>query len=150
VLDHANLETTFAPGRNFANKLWNAGRFALSNLAEEPVPPSQLDAAQFELADRWILSRCQNTISATTEALDRFRLSDAASAIYQSIWHDLADGYLEQVKPRLYGTLPGGDTARGILAYVLETSLRLLHPIMPFITEELWQNLVGGSGSRLL
>jgi valyl-tRNA synthetase len=140
-LDNKDLETAFAPGRNFANKLWNAARFALSNIPDVPATPTDIDSAQFELADRWILSRCQRAVAAVTDGIARFRVSDAASEIYQFIWHDLADWYLEQVKPRLYGTLPGGDTARSILAYTLETSLRLLHPFMPFITEELWQNL---------
>ena len=143
-LDNKDLETAFAPGRNFANKLWNAARFALTNLPDVPPRLAELDPAQFELADRWILSRCQRTIETATDGLARFRVSDAASAIYQFVWHDLADWYLEQVKPRLYGTLPGGDTARSILADALETSLRLLHPFMPFITEELWQNLPRG------
>ncbi|MBI4502621.1 MAG: valine--tRNA ligase [Gemmatimonadetes bacterium] len=142
VLDPADLETSFAPGRNFANKLWNAGRFALANLPDDALPhPTDLDAAHFELADRWILSRSQRTIAAATEALERFRVSDSANAIYQFIWHDLADWYLEQAKPRLYGSSEGGAIARAVLAYALETSLRLLHPFMPFVTEELWQNL---------
>ena len=142
ILDHQDLETSFSPGRNFANKLWNAGRFALTNLGDDPLPhPSTMDAAQFELADRWIFSRCQRTIDAATDNLSRFRVSDAANDIYRFIWHDLADWYLEQAKPRLYGGAEGGETARGVLGNVLETALRLLHPFMPFITEELWQHL---------
>jgi len=151
MLDNKDLETSFSPGRNFANKLWNAGRFALTNLDDDPLPhPAAMDAAQFELADRWILSRCQRTIGSATENLSRFRVSDAANDIYQFIWHDFADWYLEQSKPRLYGTAEGGETARGILAYVLESALRLLHPFMPFITEELWQNLPREDGGPSL
>ncbi|MBI4421587.1 MAG: class I tRNA ligase family protein, partial [Gemmatimonadetes bacterium] len=145
LLDPADLEASFAPGRNFANKVWNAGRFALANLGDDsPATMAQIDRHQFELADRWILSRCQRTVTATTEALDRFRVSDAANELYHFVWHDLADWYLEQVKPRLSESLPGGEVARAILAYVLGTALRLLHPFMPFITEELWQYLPAG------
>ena len=142
ILDPNDLETTFAPGRNFANKLWNVGRLVLTNLGDSP-PSAELDPAAFELADRWILSRAQRAIEATTEALERFRLNDAANAGYHFVWDELADWYLEQVKPRLYGTVPGGDVARGILAYVFETALRLLHPVMPYVTEELWRHLPG-------
>jgi valyl-tRNA synthetase len=143
ILDPDDMETTFAPGRNFANKIWNAGRLILANLNGATTPIPQLDTAQFELADRWILSRAQRAIEETTAALERFRLNEAAGAIYHFVWNELADWYLEQVKPRLYGTARGGETARAILSHVFETALRLLHPIMPFITEELWQNLPG-------
>ncbi len=143
VLDPDDLETSFAPGRNFANKLWNAGRFVLANFDGEPTPVESLDAAQFELADRWILSRTQRAVAAATEAFERFRLSDAANEIYHFVWNELADWYIEQVKPRLYGSAPGGDVARGILAYVLDTGLRMLHPVVPFVTEELWSHLPG-------
>jgi valyl-tRNA synthetase len=170
LLDPKDLETSFAPGRNFANKLWNAGRLILPHLGgkagrreggkndgETPdsltalppyrhtaLPPSRLPApAQLELADRWILSRTQRAVAATTEALERFRLSDAANAAYHFVWDEVADWYLEQVKPRLYGQAPGGEAAREVLAYVFETALRLLHPVMPFITEQLWSHLPG-------
>jgi valyl-tRNA synthetase len=143
ILDPQDLETSFAPGRNFANKLWNVGRFILSNL-DGPLPdPGALDAAQLELADRWILSRCQRVVRDTTEALERFRLNDAIGGVYHFIWNELADWYVEQVKPRLSGTLRGGVEARAILAHVFETALRLLHPAMPFVTEELWSHLPG-------
>ena len=147
-LDPQDLEGSFAPGRNFANKLWNAARFILSNFETAPAPLGETDPARFELADRWILSRAQRVMAAATEAYERFRLNDAANEVYHFIWHDLADWYLEQVKARLYGTAPGGDVARSVLADVLGTSLRLLHPVMPFVTEELWQHLPGSS--RLL
>ena len=140
ILDHQDLETTFAPGRNFANKLWNAGRFILSHVdGASPPAPDHLTGP--ELADRWVLSRCQRVVAAVTEACERFRVNDAATEIYQFVWHDLADWYVEQVKPRLTGSRPGGDVARRILAQVFETALRLLHPVMPFVTEELWQHL---------
>jgi valyl-tRNA synthetase len=172
MLDHRDLEASFGPGRNFANKIWNAARLILGAVADAgdptdgwtegrmdewvaqaverppaqppdhpPIRPPAQD--QLELADRWMLSRTQRAIAECTDALDRFRLSDAANAAYHFVWDELADWYLEQVKPRLYGQAPGGAAARAVLVYVLETALRLLHPVMPFITEELWGYLPG-------
>jgi valyl-tRNA synthetase len=143
IMDRTQMDSTFAAGRNFANKLWNAGRLILQNVTEVPPAVETLDPAQFELADRWILSRCQRVTAETTEALDRYRLNDAASLVYHFVWDELADWYLEQVKPRLYGNGEGGDVARGILIHVFQTALTLLHPVMPFITEELWDHLPG-------
>ena len=143
IMDRSDLESTFAAGRHFANKCWNIGRFIVSNL-EGPTPSiDEIDKTQLELADRWILSRCQHTIDAVTDSLIRYRLNDAANDVYHFIWDDLADWYVEQVKPRLYGTVPGGDVARGVLCHVFETALKLLHPITPFLTEELWSHLAG-------
>ena len=143
IMDRNDLESTFAAGRHFANKCWNIGRFIVSNLDGPAASMSRHDELELELADRWILSRCQRTVEAVTDALDRFRLNDAANEIYHFIWDDLADWYVEQVKPRLYGTTPGGDVARGVLCHVFETALKLLHPITPFLTEELWSHLTG-------
>ena len=167
-LDPNDLETSFAPGRNFANKLWNAARLILPHLQADTTdgpdradeiasssssPTTRLSSlsglsgvsslSALELADRWILSRTQRAIQATTDALEKFRLSDAANAIYHFLWDELADWYLEQVKPRLYGQAEGGEAARVAVAYVVETALRLLHPVMPFITEQLWGRLPG-------
>jgi valyl-tRNA synthetase len=138
ILDPNDLEKSFSAGRNFANKLWNVGRLILGNLDGAQPPVEELDPARWELADRWILSRCQRVITEATEALERFRLNDAISLLYHFVWDELADWYLEQVKPRLYGDARGGDIARAILADVLAQALRLLHPAMPFVTEELW------------
>jgi valyl-tRNA synthetase len=143
ILDPADLETSFAAGRNFANKLWNVGRFILGNLAGPAAAPADLDPQLFELADRWILSRGQAVVAEVTDALERFRLNDAVGAVYHFVWDELADWYVEQVKPRLYGDARGGEVARAILAHVFETALRLLHPAMPFVTEELWAALPG-------
>ncbi|MDH4043689.1 MAG: valine--tRNA ligase [Gemmatimonadota bacterium] len=143
LLDPADLETSFAAGRNFANKLWNVGRFILTNLAPGTPDLSAVDPQTFELADRWILSRCQATIAETTVALERYRLNEAVGALYHFVWDELADWYVEQVKPRLYGDVPGGDVAPAVLAHVFGTVLRLLHPAMPFVTEELWGALPG-------
>jgi valyl-tRNA synthetase len=148
ILDPEDFDASFSPGRNFANKLWNAGRFILSNL---PAPPRPLAGQQrgavrpdeLTLADRWIIARCDATVREATEAYQRFRLNEAAGAVYHFIWSDLADWYIEQVKPRLYGDVPGGDVARAVVAQTFDVALRLLHPIMPFITEALWRRFPG-------
>ena len=148
ILDPGDLESSFAAGRNFANKLWNAGRFILSNLDGPTRPlagrrPDALRPGELTLADRWIIARCDATITEATEAYERYRLNDAASAVYRFLWSDLADWYIEQIKPRLYGDVPGGDVARAVAASVFDVALRLLHPVMPFITETLWDRLPG-------
>ena len=143
ILDPDDLETSFGGGRNFANKLWNVGRLILTHLDDEPRPIGALDPHRMELADRWILSRVHRASAEVTGAFERFRLNDAALLVYHFLWDELADWYLEQVKPRLYGDRDGGDVARTILASVFETALRLLHPVMPYITEELWTHLPG-------
>jgi len=148
ILDPNDLETSFAPGRNFANKLWNAGRFILTNL-DGPVRPlagrhrNVVRQEELTLADRWIIARCDAAVSSATQAYERYRLNDAVGAAYHFLWSDLADWYIEQAKPRLYGDQPGGDVARAVLARVFDVALRLLHPAMPFITEALWQRLPG-------
>jgi valyl-tRNA synthetase len=152
ILDPEDLESTFAPARNFANKLWNAGRFILSNLEGAPRPLAGAHQAairreELTLADRWIIARCDATVVEATEAYERFRLNEAAGAIYRFIWSDLADWYIEQVKPRLYGEQPGGDVARAVVTQTFDVALRLLHPVMPFITEALWRRFPGRSDS---
>ncbi len=141
ILDPADLDTSFASGRHFANKLWNIGRFLLGHLESGAAPLASIDPSTLTLADRWILSRAHETIVTATQHNERFRLNEAAGAVYHFLWSDLADWYLEQVKPRLYGTQPGGDTARAVAAHVFDIALRLLHPVMPFVTETLWQRL---------
>ena len=150
ILDPEDLETSFAPGRNFANKVWNAGRFILSNLDSDrhvrPLAgnyPGVVRRDELSLADRWIIARCDRMVGEATEHYERFRLNEAASAVYHFIWSDLADWYLEQSKPRLYGTQPGGDVARAVAARTFEVALQVLHPIMPFITEALWSRFPG-------
>jgi valyl-tRNA synthetase len=148
ILDPNDITTSFAPGRNFANKLWNAGRFILSNL-DGPTRPLAGSARnvvrqdELSLADRWILARCEAAVVEVTEALERFRLNDAAASAYRFVWSDLADWYIEQIKPRLYGDQPGGDVARAVAAQTFDVGLRLLHPVMPFITEALWKRFPG-------
>ena len=150
MLDPADLEASFAPGRNFANKLWNVGRLILSHL-DGPVRPLAGAAAdvvrreELTLADRWIIARCEETVREATAGYERFRLNEAALAVHRFIWSDLADWYLEVIKPRLYGEQPGGDVARAVVTQTFDVALRLLHPVMPFITEALWLRLPGRS-----
>ncbi|HLM69108.1 MAG TPA: valine--tRNA ligase, partial [Longimicrobium sp.] len=142
-LNYENLEETFGPGRNFANKLWNAGRFALMNLGDDPRVPVDEVRDQLEPMDRWILSRMTKAVREVTDALERFRLQDAALRGYEFFWGELADWYLELVKPRLRGDMGDGSrrAAQATLAEALDVALRLLHPVMPFITETVWQKL---------
>src|SRR5437867_3394321 len=149
ILDPNDLETTFAPGRNFANKLWNIGRFILAQLPERVQPLEALDAKRQQLADRWILSRAQGAIRDVTASLETFRLDEAAKRCFDFVWKELADWYVEGVKPRL-GDAATAPVAQSVLAYCFDTVLRLLHPVVPFITEELWQKLPGRSGDELL
>jgi valyl-tRNA synthetase len=153
MLDPDDLETTFAPGRNFANKLWNIGQFVLGQLPKQVPAIAAVDRRSLTLADRWILSRAQATIRAATASLEQFRLDEAAKRCFEFAWNELADWYVEAVKPRLDGPTagrPDGQSARAVLAYCLDTVLRLLHPVVPFITEELWQKLPGRKAGELL
>jgi valyl-tRNA synthetase len=129
-------------GRNFANKIWNASRFVLMNL--EGFDPKQLDInnLRFELSDTWILSRLNDAIMGVNSNLDNFNLSDAAKSIYEFLWGDFCDWYVEIAKIRLYnGSEEEKMTAQFVLWNILEQGLRVLHPFMPFLTEEIWQQL---------
>jgi valyl-tRNA synthetase len=139
-LDHEDLEAAFAPGRNFANKLWNAGRFTLMSVGEDPVKSLAEVEAHLETADRWILSRYQGAVAGMTEGLDRFRLHDVVERGHRFFWGDFADWYLEAVKSRLRGQdgEESREAARAVLVHVLDGVLRLLHPLVPFVTEYLW------------
>ncbi|HET9386640.1 MAG TPA: valine--tRNA ligase [Gemmatimonadales bacterium] len=136
MLDPDDLETTFAPGRNFANKLWNIGQFVLGQLPASVPTLESVDRRSFTLADRWILSRAQAVIREATHSLAAFRLDEAAKRCFEFAWNELADWYIEAVKPRLADPVP-----KVVLAYCFDTVLRLLHPVVPFITEQLWQQL---------
>jgi len=129
--------------RFFCNKIWNAYRFVAGHLREGEDPRGPLSALTLTLPDRWIVSRMNEVIQGVTEALQAYRFNDAASILYQFLWHEYCDWYLEIVKARLTG--PGDEAekraGRVLLVHVLEQALRLLHPIMPFITEEIWQRL---------
>ncbi len=137
-------EERVAGYRNFVNKIWNAARFTLMNLKGE-----MKTSAEPLLEDRWIMSRAAATAQAVTEAIEDYRFNDAAGAIYQFTWHEFCDWYLELVKPRLYDESDPRRqaAARATLREVFSRVLRLLHPFMPFVTEELWQRLPGTQGS---
>jgi len=164
ILDPNDLDTTFAPGRNFANKLWNIGRFILAQLPENVQPIDRFERHTLPLADRWILMRANDAVHAATGYLEQFKLDEAAKRCYEFVWGELADWYVEAVKPRLAaasgaataaesGGPPAGaarDAARAVLAHCFDTALRLLHPVVPFITEELWQKLPGRKPDELL
>jgi valyl-tRNA synthetase len=129
-------------GRHFANKIWNAARFVLMNLdgaATVPAPPA---ADALALPERWILSRLQTVIDEVRAALEAYRFNDAALGLYQFIWHEYCDWYVEISKPALYGSDQAARRgAQTTLVHTLEQALRLLHPLMPFVTEEIWQAL---------
>jgi valyl-tRNA synthetase len=142
-LDPDDVEGSFANGRNFANKIWNAGRFALSSLGETPVRPLEEVAGNLELEDRWILSRLNHAVVATTEDLERFRLHEVAEDLYHFFWGEICDWYLELVKARLAqgAEAASREAARSTLVLILDQAFRLLHPIVPFVTAELWARL---------
>jgi valyl-tRNA synthetase len=158
MLDHKNLERSFAPGRNFATKLWNIGRFLLANVGTTPVRSvDELADGELTLADEWIFGRLNATIIECDEALgpprpskgkwrpeQRYaglRLSEFAESARRFVWNDVADWYVETTKGRISSGGADSEVARAVLVHVFEHALRLLHPIMPFITETLWQRL---------
>jgi len=128
--------------RNFANKLWNASRFMLMNLEgfDKTFVP---EASDYTLADKWILSRYAKTAISITENLEKFELGEAGRSLYDFIWNEFCDWYIELSKARLYDkeNVRPRKVAQYVLGYVLEHTLRLLHPFMPFITEEIWQHI---------
>jgi valyl-tRNA synthetase len=136
--------------RNFANKIWNASRFVLMNLEQDFAPNANLVSDRTSLADMWILSRLHSVVKEVQAALTDYRFNDVASTLYQFIWHEYCDWYLELSKPALYEEKGSASrkATQTVLAHVLETALRLLHPIMPFITEEIWQTLPEGVRSE--
>jgi len=137
-------EERIAGYRNFANKIWNASRFTLMNLEGFEPDGVDLDSLPLSNADRWILYRLNEASRETEEALTAYRFNDAASALYRFTWSEFCDWYIELVKEDLYKGEPERKTAaRFVLWTVLESLLRLLHPFMPFITEEIWQSLPG-------
>jgi len=130
--------------RNFANKLWNASRFTLMNLEGFDPQTASLTNLDLSPADRWILTRLDETIIRLNQALTDYKFNDAASVLYSFTWHAFCDWYIELVKDDLYGEdATARNRAQTVLYVVLEQLLRLMHPIMPFITEEIWQALPG-------
>jgi len=135
--------------RNFANKLWNASRFVMMNLqGKTPQELRQPDTASLELVDKWLLSRFYQTVIQTRNNIESYGLGEAAKGLYEFIWNDFCDWYIELVKTRLWED--EGSTSRLVaqqtLGYVLEGILKLLHPFMPHITEEIWQTLTKTDG----
>ncbi len=125
--------------RHFINKIWNAARFILGNVRDEDRPAPVKENKDLSIADRWILSRLSTVASEVNEALADYRFNDAAGIVYQYAWHELCDWYLEMIKPALYGDDDAArKTALNTVVYAFENTLALLHPFIPFITEELW------------
>ena len=137
LLSEERIEGT----RNFVNKIWNASKLALSFIESSATLPALRKSAF--LPDRWIRSRAQNVIREVTESIDTYRFNETASVLYNFIWHEFCDWYLELIKPNLYGKVAifNKDTTRSILYETLSDILKLLHPIMPFVTEEIYQRL---------
>ena len=127
--------------RNFANKLWNASRYVMMSLPEGAK--NELPALEnLEIADKWVLSKLNNLIAEVTENMDKYELGVAIQKIYDFVWDTYCDWYIELTKARLYAEDEGRkQTALSVLTYVLDQMLRLMHPFMPFITEEIWQSL---------
>ncbi|MGG5254879.1 valine--tRNA ligase [Neobacillus sp. SM06] len=126
---------------NFANKIWNASRFALMNMADLKFEDIDLTGEK-SVADKWILTRLNETIETVTRLSEKYEFGEVGRALYNFIWDDFCDWYIEMAKLPLYGEDENAKvTTRSILAYVLDNTMRLLHPFMPFITEEIWQNL---------
>jgi valyl-tRNA synthetase len=156
LLTREGQDTKLAPDRfeqgfRFGNKVWNAARFVLSNLAGERTDGTLASAQRLE--DRWILSRLERTRVSVSQALEEYRFNDAASELYRFVWNDFCDWYLELAKPRLAGSDASAAAARGVLARVLGDALALLHPFTPYITEVLWRALretLGEAQPRML
>ena len=132
--------------RHFVNKLWNAARFALMHIDQ---PYEKINFKSLSLPDRWILSRLSRATQTVAEALDSYRFNDAASGIYNFVWHEFCDWYLEAIKPALYEKEgpQKKETTLGVLWRVMHDTLILLHPFMPFVTEEIWHKMPGTRGS---
>ncbi len=160
ILDPGDLDRSFAPGRNFVTKLWNIGRYLLTHVGTAPV--TDLDAiapGRLTSADRWILGRVNAAVAACDAALGParptaggwtarertagLRLNEYTEAARAFVWNELADWYLESVKGGRLASTDDGDVARAVLVYAFDQALRLLQPIVPFVTETLWQRLPG-------
>jgi valyl-tRNA synthetase len=127
--------------RNFANKLWNASRYVMMNLSEDAVNALP-ETSKLEIADKWVLSKLNTLIAEVTENMEKYELGVAIQKIYDFIWDIYCDWYIEMTKARLFSDdTDRKQTAIQVLVYVLDQVLRLLHPFMPFITEEIWQSI---------
>jgi len=147
--ESSSVETS----RNFANKLWNASRFVMMNLkGKTPQALGKPDISSLELVDQWLLSRFYQTVKQTKANIESYSLGEAAKGLYEFIWNDFCDWYIELVKTRLWQdeTSASRQVAQQTLGYVLEGILKLLHPFMPHITEEIWQTLTQAEGKQAL
>lgn len=136
----------------FVNKIWNAAKFTQMNVEDCNAGQETANNQSISLADRWIISRLNSTIEDVSRALDEYRFNEAAAAVYQFVWHEFCDWYLELVKPVLYGknNSDSRHAAQRTLLFVLEASLKMLHPFMPFVTEEIWQHIREGEKSLVI
>jgi valyl-tRNA synthetase len=141
----AVVSERFELARNFCNKLWNASRFALMNL--EGFTPGKVRDEELRLEDKWVLSRLATVTKAVTDALTEYRYADAARALYDFAWDEFCSFYVEMVKGRLQDQSQRGAAQR-VLAHTLDTLLRLLHPMIPFLTEDVWQRLAEAAPNR--
>ena len=130
-----------AASKAFANKIWNAARFVMMNLKDAPQPIPSVKAERLGLAERWILDRLNHAVKGVTEAIDAYQFNVAALAIYQFIWHEFCDWYIELSKEPLKAGGESQAAARYVLVRCFDQLLRLLHPFMPFISEEIWQTI---------
>ncbi len=150
----AGNDTRYSPDkvegtRNFINKLWNASRFVLMNA--ENVKIKDISECKLAVADKWIISKLNDTIKAVTLNMDKFEIGLAATTAHDFLWYDFCDWYIELSKPALYSEdLQLKTDTLSVLVYVLSQSLKLLHPIIPFITEEIYQNIPATSGSIMI
>jgi valyl-tRNA synthetase len=130
--------------RSFCNKIWNATRFILMNLGDD-FKPGDIDSGKLEKFDKWILYKLNETINTVDSALEGYRFNEAANVLYGFWWNEFCDWYLELVKQRIYSKDPAikgsSDTAKQVLYHVLKKGLQMLHPVMPFITEEIWEKI---------
>ena len=132
--------TKFEMGRNFANKIWNAFRFLSMHVQDGKIYSSTVDPESFSLADKWMFTRLQQTVQAVDDDLSRYRLNEALLKIYGLVWNDFCDWYLELIKPDNPGEKMSDETVSRAI-FIFENLMKLLHPFMPFITEEIWQRL---------
>jgi len=138
--------------RHFVNKIWNATRFSMITLEDYTEGDIALKDDDYSLCDRWIVSRLNRMTADVTRCIDEYKFNDAAGKIYQFVWHELCDWYLEMAKPVLYGKDEPAkrQAAQKTLFMVLTNSIKILHPFMPFVTEEIWQTLTKGEGSIMV
>ncbi len=136
-------ENRFEMGRNFINKVWNAARFAMMNLKSNGSSDMQITEDDYHFEDIWIISRLNSATEECTNSLEKYKFNEAIRTLYEFIWNDFCDWYLEIIKPRLYNTdeKESRMVAQKALVYVLNNTLHLLHPFAPFMTEEIWQHL---------